>query len=158
MSTYKQLMKESTSLSGMAGERGGNSSTRWTPGGSAVEIADHRLSGYEQIEFPEADELFNQWADTALHVDPVTSSGSIGGGPTREGGSDFITRNAYHTSPAGAEATADLGFPEGDENDGMPDARVFSAPDDEAQVDKDEGDDLVSESEVRALVRSELKR
>lgn len=156
-STYKKLMKESTSLSGMAGERGGNSSTRWKPGGNTVEIADHRLSGFEQIQFPEADELFNQWADTALHVDPVTSSGSIGGGPTREGGSNFITKNAYRTSRAGAEGTAELGFPEDDENGDLPNSRVFSSPDDELYLDKDSEYETVTESEIRSLIRLELQ-
>lgn len=137
-SAYKQLVKESTSLGGMPGERGGNSSTRWAPGGNPVEIADHRLSGFEQIEFPVGDNPVNRLADTSLHTSPSTTS-KLGNGPKRGEDGNLIEPDAFRTSSGGEQATIDMGFEPEDQNDELPDSRVFS------------------ESEIRELVREELK-
>jgi hypothetical protein len=145
------LISELNALGRLPGERGGNSSPRFVPGGKSLEINNARLSGYEQIDFPEADNAYNKWADTSLHVNPVIDGGSPGGGPTRAGGSDMITRDAFHTSQAGSEATnTELGFPDQDQTPELPDARVFSNPTDNLQQS------TVTEAEVRQIVREEL--
>lgn len=136
MSTYKQFINEMTSL-GTVGNDGGNSSSRWDPGYEPVEIEDHRLSGYTQIEFPVGDNPVNRFADTSLHTSPGTSS-KLGDGPKRGVDGSVIEPNAFHTSEEGEQATIDMGFAPQDQMGNLPDSRVFT------------------ESAIREIVRSEL--
>lgn len=68
------IVKEISSLGGMAGERGGNSSARYTPGGARVTLNVQKRSGMQQIEFPEADDPVNDFSDHSLHLSPEVSS------------------------------------------------------------------------------------
>lgn len=68
------IIAEISSLGGMPSERGGNSSSRYLPAGQSVRLNPQKLVGFEQVEFPVADDPIGSFTDHSLHLSPSLST------------------------------------------------------------------------------------